>query len=42
MGKKSPKVQKSVRKEGLHCIGATIRTRRESLSLPYAGFTKNK
>ena len=30
-------MQKSVKKEGFHSIGATIRTRQESLCLPYAG-----
>ena len=39
MAKKCLKVQKGVKKEGFHNIGATIRTRRESRCLPYAGLT---
>ena len=31
-------MQKSVKNVGFHSIGATIRTRRESWCLPYAGF----
>ena len=40
MAKKCPKEHKSVKKEGLHSIGATIRTQQESLCLPYADFLK--
>ena len=38
MAKKCPKVQKSVKKAGIHSIGSSIRTRRESLCLPYEEF----
>ena len=31
MAKKCPKVQKSIKQAGFHSIGATIRTRRESV-----------
>ena len=36
--KNAPKIQKSVKKAGFQSSGATIRTRRESQCLGYAGF----
>ena len=42
MGQKMPKSAESVKKAGFHSIGATIRTRRESRCLPYAGFSSNR
>ena len=38
MAKKYQKVQKSIKKAGIHSIVATIHTRRENVCLLYGGF----